>query len=158
MQTRALDEAVLVGHSSSPREPRSGQKRWGGADASPDIARLPGARLAVASEPDVGARFSESLLKQLAGGERMATRHLHQEFFEFDPQFKLVLSFNNRPAIRGQDEGIWRRLALVPFEVSIPDADQERRLDEKIFAAEGVGVLNWLLDGLRLWREGGLED
>lgn len=128
----------------------------GGADASPDLARLPGARLVWAAEPETGSRFSEALLKQLTGGDRMVVRHLRRDFFEFAPVFKLTLSGNNKPTIRGQDEGIWRRMLLVPFTETIPP--DERRPDLKAhLLAEAPGILNWLLDGCRVWLERGLR-
>ena len=126
-----------------------------GSEASPDLARLLGARLVTAAEPEVGARFSEAMLKSLTGGERIPARHLREEFFEFSPKFKLWLSFNNRPSVRGQDEGIWRRLLLVPFDVVIPRPERDRRLVAKL-KAEASGILNWALDGYRLWAESGL--
>lgn len=137
-----------------------------GSEASPDLARLPGARLVSAAEPESGARFAESMLKQLTGSEIMTVRHLHKDFFEFKPQFKLCLSFNNKPYIRGQDDGIWRRILLVPFSQRFVDDDQLvkfpgalpkiENLDKKL-KAEAPGILNWLLDGYRMWAESGLK-
>lgn len=137
-----------------------------GGEPTPDLARMPGARLVSAAEPETGARFAESMLKQLTGGEKMTVRHLRQDFFEFKPQFKLCLSFNNKPYIRGQDEGIWRRLLLVPFNQRFVDADRLKEnpgalpkikdLDKKLHA-EAPGILNWLLDGYRMWAERGLD-
>lgn len=137
-----------------------------GGDASPDLARLPGARLVSAAEPETGARFSESMLKQLTGSEIMTVRHLHKDFFEFKPQFKLCLSFNNKPYIRGQDRGIWRRILLVPFTQSFEDEDELKNspnaklkienLDKKL-KEEAPGILNWLLDGYRMWAEDGFK-
>lgn len=137
-----------------------------GGEPTPDLARMPGARLVSAAEPETGARFAESMLKQLTGGEKMTVRHLRQDFFEFKPQFKLCLSFNNKPYIRGQDEGIWRRLLLVPFNQRFVDADRLKEnpgalpkvkdLDKKLHA-EASGILNWLLDGYRMWAEKGLD-
>ena len=129
-------------------------ERRRGSEASPDLARLPGARLVSAAEPEVGARFSESLLKSLTGGNRITVRHLNKGFFEFMPQFKLTLSFNNKPSIRGQDEGIWRRLLMVPFTVTLAREDRDRTLPKRL-KAEGSGVLNWILDGTRIWLEKG---
>ncbi|GAB4368110.1 MAG: phage/plasmid primase, P4 family [Kiloniellaceae bacterium] len=126
-----------------------------GSEATPDIARLPGARLVSASEPEIGQRFSESLLKSLTGGETITARHLNRDFFEFSPTFKLVLSFNHKPNVRGQDEGIWRRLFMVPFDVTIPLAERDRDLLAKL-REEGSGILNWLIEGARLWMEEGL--
>jgi putative DNA primase/helicase len=129
--------------------------RRSGAQASPDIARLPGARFVSAAEADVGAKFSEGLLKSLTGGDIITTRHLNQGFFEFRPQFKLCLSFNNKPIVRGQDEGIWSRLMMLNFNRFIPSEQRDKNLKEKL-QAEADGILNWLLDGLSEWKEKGL--
>lgn len=134
------------------------QERGGGGDkASPDFARLPGSRLVLTSEPEIGSRLSESRVKAVTGGERITTRRLHKDFFEFDPAFKLVLSCNSKPTIRGSDDGIWRRIMIVPFDVQIPK--DERVLDYHLglLADEGPGILNWILDGWALWREAGLK-
>ena len=127
-----------------------------GSEPTPDLARLPGARLVSAAEPEIGQRFSESLIKTLTGGEPITARHLQQDFFEFAPSFKLVLSFNTKPSVRGQDEGIWRRLLMVPFDVIVPKERRDRDLAQKL-RGESSGILNWMLDGLRLWFEGGLQ-
>lgn len=135
-----------------------------GSEASPDLARLPGTRLVMAAEPDTGVQFSESMLKELTGGEKMTVRMLHKDFFEFKPQFKLMLSFNNKPSIRGQDDGIWRRILLIPFEQRFVDADKaqpgdkikDRTLEAKLMA-EDSGIFNWMLDGYRMWAEKGLQ-
>lgn len=125
-----------------------------GAEATPDLARLPGRRLVIASEPEVGARFSESMLKSLTGGDTLSVRHLNKGFFDFKPQFKLTLAFNSRPQVRGIDEGIWRRLALLPFEQTIPPGERDAHLPEKL-RGEAPGVLNWLIEGWRRWRGAG---
>lgn len=127
-----------------------------GGDATPDLARLPGARMVLAAEPELGARFSESTVKSLTGGEAVTARHLNQGFFEFTPQFKLVLAANHKPNVRGQDEGIWRRVLLTPFDQTIPMEQRDRLLKQKL-QAEAPGILNWMLDGARMWLEGGLE-
>ena len=133
------------------------QERGGGGDkASPDLARLPGSRLVLTSEPEIGARLSESRVKAVTGGERMTVRRLHKDFFEFDPAFKLVLSCNSKPTIRGSDDGIWRRILIVPFDVQIPEGERVKDIHKMLLAEEASGILNWLLDGWRLWREGGL--
>jgi putative DNA primase/helicase len=132
---------------------RDDRKR--GAEATPDLARLPGARLVRASEPEKGSRFAEATIKSITGGEEITVRHLNHGFFDFVPQFKLTLSGNHKPAIRGQDRGIWRRFILVPWEQNIPEKDQDKQLPAKLWA-ERAGVLNWLLDGARIWLEKGL--
>ncbi len=126
-----------------------------GSEATPDLARLPGRRFVVASEPDRGARFSESMIKTLTGGDTIIARHLHHGFFEFVPEFKLTLSFNAKPRIVGGDEGIWRRLILVPCTTFIPPEKRDAALPAKLMG-EASGILNWLLDGWRAWRRSGL--
>lgn len=129
--------------------------RRSGGQATPDIARLPGRRLVLANEPEQGMRFSESIVKLITGGDVMTARNLNEGFFEFKPVFKLYLSANLKPVIRGQDEGIWRRMRLIPFEQFIPAAKRDRRLPQKLLS-EASGILNWLLDGYRMWKEQGL--
>lgn len=125
------------------------------SEASPDLARLPGARLVRAAEPKRGAALDESIIKQLTGGEQITARHLNKGFFDFRPTFKLVISFNRRPTIRGDDDGIWRRLWVVPFPVQLPRDKQDKSFGEKL-KAEGPAILNWMIDGFRLWRKRGL--
>jgi putative DNA primase/helicase len=132
---------------------RDDRKR--GSEATPDLARLPGARLVRASEPESGARFAEATIKAITGGEEITVRHLNQGFFDFVPQFKITLSGNHKPSIRGQDRGIWRRFLLVPWEENIPDDEQDKDLPAKLWR-ERSGVLNWMLDGVRIWLEQGL--
>jgi putative DNA primase/helicase len=126
-----------------------------GSDATPDLARLPGARLVRASEPEKGSRLAETSIKAITGGEEITARHLNRGFFDFDPQFKMMISGNHKPSIRGQDEGIWRRMLLVPWEIAIPPDERDRELDA-ILWEERAGILNWLLDGCRLWLDRGL--
>lgn len=127
-----------------------------GSEATPDVARLPGVRFARASEPEQGAQFSEAMIKAVTAGEEMTVRHLHRGFFEFSPRFKLILSGNHKPRIRGQDHGIWRRLILVPWSVTIPPELRDPLLAHKL-REEAPGILNWALDGLRCWLEDGLQ-
>jgi len=122
-------------------------KDKGGDAIRNDIARLDRVRLVVASEGPEGARLDEDLVKRITGGEQLTARFLHREYFNFSPKFKLVLVTNHRPAISGTDHGIWRRTVLVPWNVTIPPEQQDRRLVERL-EAELPGILNWALGGL----------
>lgn len=126
-----------------------------GSQATPDLARLPGKRFARTSEPEPNAQLAEGKIKELTGGEKITARHLNEGFFEFVPQFKLIVSMNNKPMIRGGDDGIWRRVLLVPFEVQIPREARDKALPDKL-KAEAPAVLNWLIDGYEQWAEAGL--
>ena len=144
------DYAVILPFSSLLADDR----RRGG-EATPDLARLPGARLVTASEPELGRAFSEAVVKTLTGEGRITARHLREEFFEFTPQFKLTLSCNNKPTVRGTDEGTWRRVLLVPFSETIPREERDKQLPERL-RGEASGILNWLVQGAALYAEHGL--
>jgi putative DNA primase/helicase len=128
-------------------------KREGGI--SNDIARLRGARFVAASETEDGHRLAESLVKQLTGGDVVTARFLHQEFFDFTPEFKILLAANHKPIIQNNDHGIWRRIHLIPFEVTFPESARDRSLPGRLLA-ELPGILNWMLDGLRTYLRDGL--
>jgi putative DNA primase/helicase len=129
-------------------------KREGGI--SNDIARLRGARFVAASETEDGHRLAESLLKQLTGGDAVTARFLHQEFFDFIPRFKIFLAANHKPIISGGDHGIWRRIHLIPFEVTFPEGARDVHLGDKL-SLESPGILNWMLDGLAAYQREGLK-
>lgn len=121
-----------------------------------DVAALKGARLIAAIETDEGERLAESFIKQITGGDVVAARFLYGEFFEFVPTFKVWLAGNHKPAVKGVDLGIWRRMRLIPFTVTIPDEQKDRQLPEKL-KAELPGILQWAIDGCYEWAEGGLR-
>src|SRR5262249_14791920 len=126
------------------------------ADTIPnDVARLHGARMVTAAEAECNRALAEALVKQLTGGDKMVARFLHGEWFEFTPTFKLFLAVNNKPVIRGTDHAIWRRVRLIPFEVTIPDSEQDKTLPEKL-ESERAGILRWAIDGCLSWQKDGL--
>src|SRR5262249_4902153 len=92
-----------------------------------DLAGLRGARLVTAVETEEGRRWAESKIKALTGGDRIAARFMRQDFFEFTPQFKLVIAGNHKPGLRSVDEAIRRRFNLVPFTVTIPKAERDEK-------------------------------
>lgn len=121
-----------------------------------DIAGLRGARLVTSVETEEGRRWAESRIKQLTGGDKIAARFMRQDFFEFTPQFKLLIAGNHRPGLRSVDEAIRRRFHLVPFTVTIPLEERDDKLKEKL-KAEWPGILAWALIGCMDWQEGGLS-
>jgi putative DNA primase/helicase len=129
----------------------------GAGQASPDLAILPGVRMLRTSEPEKGAKLAEAMVKLVTGGEPILARDLNRPFFRFYPQFKLTMSGNYRPTISGADEGIWRRMGLLPFNVIIPKEERDPNLIGKL-RLEASGILNRLLDGLRVWLDHGLQE
>lgn len=140
-------------------ESLTGTNRRGGGDATPDLVPLIGARLVRAAEPDEGMRWQEGLIKDLTGGEPILVRALHSDFVEVRPCFSLFISGNHKPDIRGTDDGIWRRLMLVPFDVQIPKAEQipKQELDDILFA-ERDAIFKRLVGYLCEYLERGLNE
>ena len=121
-----------------------------------DLAALQGARLVTAVETEDGRRWAESKLKALTGGDRIAARFMRQDFFEYQPQFKLLIAGNHRPGLRTVDEAMRRRFHLIPFNVTIPLEERDKELPEKL-RAEWPGILQWMIDGCLTWQRDGLN-
>ncbi len=133
-----------------------GESKATGNQANPDIARLYGARIVRVAELPPNEPVKEELVKLLTGGERMPARNLFKGFFEFTPVFKAHLSGNGLPRIDGTDNGIWRRMVVVPWVKTIPE-ERRRDLHEVVaeFVTEGSGILNWMVEGVLIFiREG----
>lgn len=126
----------------------------GGANS--DIARLEGARLVISSEANEGSRLDESLIKQITGGDTVVARYQYGSEFEFNPKFKLWMATNHKPLIRGTDDGIWRRIILIPFKVQIPKEKVDKKLESKL-KRELPGILNWAVQGAIDWQTEGLN-
>jgi putative DNA primase/helicase len=121
-----------------------------------DMAGLRGARLVTSIETEQGRRWAESRLKALTGGDKISARFMRQDFFEFIPQFKLVVAGNHKPSIRTIDEAMRRRLHLVPFTVTIPPKRRDKTLPERLLA-ERDGILAWAVQGCLEWQRIGLQ-
>ena len=129
----------------------------GGADASPDLARLAGdCRMISVAEPPRGAKLAEAMIKSFTGGAPILARRLRQDLFSFMPRPKVFMECNSRPVIKGDDEGIWRRIHLVMFEHQVGVGDVDRELGRKL-RAEYPGILNWVIEGVAGWLERGLD-
>lgn len=126
------------------------------SNANSDIARLKGARLVTCVEPEDGANLNEGLVKQLTGGDIITARFLYGEEFEFTPEFKIWMATNYKPKIKGTDDGIWRRIRLVPFTVQIPPSKVDRSLVHKLIE-ELPSILSWAVQGFKMWQDEGLE-
>ena len=118
-----------------------------------DLAMLRGARLVYASETEEGRGWAESRIKQMTGGDRIRARFMRQDFFEYLPQFKLLLIGNHQPNLRNIDDAAKRRFNIVPFthKPAAPDPDLIAKLH-----GEWPGILRWLIDGCLAWQRVGL--
>jgi putative DNA primase/helicase len=121
-----------------------------------DVARLKGARFVTASETEEGRRLAESLVKDLTGQDTISARFMRAEWFDFKPSHKLWLSTNHKPEIRGTDNAIWRRIRLIPWTVTVPAVERDRKLPERL-RAELTGILAWIVRGCLEWHRIGLR-
>ena len=121
-----------------------------------ELARLRGARLVTATETEAGRHWAESRLKELTGGENIPARFMHKDFFEYLPAVQARhLSGNHKPRLRSVGLAMRRRVNLIPFAVTIPEAERDPQLVEKL-KAEWPGILQWMIDGCLDWQEMGL--
>lgn len=119
------------------------------------LARLMGARYVRAVESDAGVRLSEGTVKTVTGGEAIVAERKGRDPFEYRPHFTLWLASNHKPQTRGTDHGLWRRIRLVPYAVTIPEAERDARLPEHL-TNELPGILAWIVAGAREWYQDGL--
>jgi P4 family phage/plasmid primase-like protien len=120
-------------------------------------ADLFGRRFVATIETEEGKRLAEALMKQITGGDSIRARKLFKDFFEFPPTHKIVLAANHKPVIQGTDHGVWRRIKLVPFVVTISEEAKDKHLPEKL-KAEASGILNWAIQGCVAWQQNGLGE
>ena len=147
--------AEALGDYAQTTRPETLMVKYNNQNTS-DLAKLKGARLVTAAEGEDGQRLAESAIKQMTGGEKIQARALYADWFEFTPEFKIILCTNHKPIIRGTDYAIWRRIRLIPWAVTIPEAEQDKELPEKL-KNELPGVLRWIVEGAAKWLSSGLE-
>ena len=122
-----------------------------------DLARMRGTRLVAASEINRDKALDEATVKQLTGCDMVTARFLNQEFFDYTATAKIWMAANNMPRIMGQDDGIWRRVRIIPFLFRIPEEERDLQLPKRL-EKELPGILAWLVDGCRSWQEVGLRE
>lgn len=122
-----------------------------------DVADLAGSRLVVASEVKEGAKLDEPKIKRMTGDRTLKARRMREDFWEFPKTFKIFMPVNHKPTIEGTDHGIWRRIKLIPFGVTIPKSEQDPRLPDKL-RNELPGILAWLVRGCLRWQQVGLGE
>lgn len=161
-----IREVMGKGTGYSAKAPRGLLMARKGESHPTELTVLQGTRLVIATESARHQRLSEDLVKDLTGGEAIQARHMRQDFYEFEPTHKLALCTNHRPRIVDGDDGIWRRIVLVPFltrfwnpakkEIGPDHLKRDNRLPNEL-KQERSGILNWLIRGCLEWQIDGLN-
>jgi putative DNA primase/helicase len=120
-----------------------------------DLAGLVGSRAVTASETERGRTWDENKIKTITGGDEVSARFMRGDFFEYVPQFKIIVAGNNKPKLKSTDEAIRRRFNLIPFLATIPPEERDLSLAEKL-KAEHPGILKWAIEGCLEWQKIGL--
>jgi putative DNA primase/helicase len=119
------------------------------------FAALHGARMVLCNEVEEGLSFDEALVKDLCSEDRISGRRMREDLWSFVPRFTLHAAGQHKPAIKGDDNGIWRRMRLVPWLVSIPPERRDKDLLGKLWE-ERAGILAWAVRGAVVWQTEGL--
>lgn len=127
------------------------------SNASSDLARLSNARIVTVNETNEGIKLNEGLVKQLTGGDPITARFLFCPEFEFVPKFKIVMVTNHKPIIVGTDNGIWRRIVIIPFSFTVSEQNIDKDLKSKLLT-ENDAILNWFIDGALKYAIEGLTE
>lgn len=122
-----------------------------------ELTLLHGRRFVACVEADSGRRLAEAAVKEMTGGDKITARRMREDFWTFDPTHKIWLAANHKPGVRGTDNGIWRRIKLIPFTVTIPEEQQDKHLKDKLLE-ELPGILNWAILGCIEWQNVGLAE
>lgn len=152
--------AAVIGSSlgvSLPKETIMGTGERGAGQASPDLVRLFGKRFVRIDELKEGESVREDLVKRLTGGDTLVVRDLFQGYLEFPNVATPHMVGNGYPRIDGTDLGIWRRMLVIHWGVTIPES--ERKPFDAFVAellTERAGILNWLVAGARDFLGSGL--
>lgn len=120
------------------------------------LADLQGLRLVIASETGEAGRLNEEQVKLLTGSDSIKARRMGRDFYQFQPSHLLVMQSNHRPKVTGTDLGIWRRIKLLPFNVTIPEDKCDATLPEKL-RTEAAGILAWCWRGWLAYRAHGFN-
>ena len=115
----------------------------------PEMAEMNGRRLLIASESQEGARLNDSIVKQLCSTDEVFAEKKYKDPFYFTPCHTLVLYTNHLPRVSGNDEGIWRRLIVIPFTNKLTGSGDIKNYADYLFENAGEYILTWIIEGAK---------
>ena len=115
----------------------------------PELAEAKGKRLLIAAEMQEGARLNDSTVKQLCSTDDMFAEKKYKDPFSFTPCHTLVLYTNHLPRVSASDDGIWRRLIVIPFDAKIEGSDDKKNYAEYLYANASESILAWVIEGAK---------
>jgi putative DNA primase/helicase len=124
--------------------------------ATPELADLRGRRFVHVAESNEDGRLAAERVKWITGGDPITARRLYGNPFSFEPSHTVVLATNHKPRIGDDSRAMWRRVVLVPFNVTLPESEWDPQIGAKL-AAERPGILKWIIDGARWYLRDGLD-
>lgn len=151
---------TLLGDYAGLLKGNSLMEKMGDEGARGDLAKLQNKYFVCVNELEEGRSFDEALVKSLSSGsgEAIPVRRMYEEEFDLHPTFKMWMTTNKLPKVKGTDEGIWRRIRKIPFEYSFEnDENKNEKFFEELLLPEISGVLNWALEGCLKWQQEGMK-
>lgn len=118
-------------------------------NAKPEMAELKGKRLIIASEMEEGVRLNTAIVKQLCSTDPIQAEKKYRDPFSFTPTHTLVLYTNHLPRVGANDDGIWRRLVVIPFLAKITGGDDIKNFSDYLYEKAGGAILQWIIEGAR---------
>ena len=147
----------ILGEYAGRMEVSSLMHKKNGSAASGDIARLQGMRFVSTSEPTRGNQLNTGVVKDLVSGDTQVARFNYGELFSFKPTHKIIMATNHLPTIADTDNGIWRRVRVIPFDMVFPNVRDVGLKMADDFKREASGILNWMIEGCVAWASEGLD-
>lgn len=116
-------------------------------NAQPEMAELKGKRLIIASEMQEGVRLNTSVVKQLCSTDEIQACKKYKDPFHFVPSHQVVLYTNHLPKVGANDDGIWRRLKVIPFNAKIKGNSDIKNYADYLFENAGSAIMKWIIEG-----------
>lgn len=116
-------------------------------NAQPEMAELKGKRLIIASEMQEGVRLNTAMVKQLCSTDEIQACKKYKDPFHFVPSHQVVLYTNHLPKVGANDDGIWRRLKVIPFNAKIKGNSDIKNYADYLYEKAGSAIMKWIIEG-----------